>query len=131
MQGIAPTIAFVGILIFLAHLFTAIFSRTRLPDVLLLIAIGIIVGPVLGLVSPEYFGEAGAILTTVTLIIILFESGTALELGSLRSALGGAMVLAVISFLLTMGAVAGFAYYFAGLELIPAFILGAIISSIS
>ena len=93
MQDIAPVIAFVGILIFLAHLFTAVFSRTRVPDVLLLIIIGICVGPIFGLVSPEQFGAVGAILITVTLIIILFENGTALELSTLRSAVGGAMAL--------------------------------------
>ena len=71
MQDIAPVIVFVGILIFLAHIFTAVFSRTRVPDVLLLIIIGICVGPVLGLASPEHFGTVGPVLTTVTLIIIL------------------------------------------------------------
>lgn len=131
MQDIALVIVFVGVLIFLAHLFTAIFSRTRVPDVLLLIIIGICVGPIFGLASPEDFGAAGAILTTVTLIIILFESGTALELGALRKALGGAMALATLSFFLTMGAVAGLTLWLTDLEMIPAFILGAIVGSIS
>jgi len=131
MQDIAPAIAFVGILVFLAHLFSAIFSRTRIPDVLLLIIIGICIGPLLGLATPEEFGTAGAILTTVTLIIILFENGTALELSSLRSAVGGAMALTATSFFLTMGAVAGFVLWLTDLELIPAFIVGAIVGSIS
>ncbi|TET67480.1 MAG: hypothetical protein E3J40_03200, partial [Dehalococcoidia bacterium] len=131
MQDIAPVIVFVGVLVFLAHLFTAIFSRTRVPDVLWLIIIGICIGPILGLVSPTEFGTAGAILTTVTLIIILFESGTALELVTLRSAVGGAMALTTTSFFLSMLAVAGFALWLTDLELIPAFILGAIVGSIS
>ncbi len=131
MQDIAPVIVFVGLLVFLAHIFTAIFSRTRVPDVLLLIIIGICVGPVLGLASPAHFGTVGPILTTVTLIIILFESGTALELMSLRSAVGGAMALATVTFFLSMGAVAGVALWLTDLELIPAFILGAIVGSIS
>ncbi len=131
MQDIAPVIVFVGILIFLAHLFTAIFSRTRVPDVLLLIIIGICVGPILGLVSAEQFGTAGAILTTITLIIILFESGTALELTTLRAAVGGAMALSAMSFFVSMGVVAGLVIWLTDLELIPAFILGAIIGSIS
>lgn len=131
MQDIAPVIAFVGILIFLAHLFTALFSRTRVPDVLLLIIIGICVGPILGLVSPLQFGTTGVILTTITLIIILFESGTALELGTLRSAVGGAMALSATSFFISMGAVAGLTLWLTDLELIPAFILGAIVGSIS
>jgi len=131
MQDIAPVVAFVGILIFLAHLFTGIFSRTRVPDVLLLIIIGICIGPIFGLVSTSQFGVVGPVLVTITLIIILFESGTALELNTLRSSVGGAMALANLSFFLTMGAVAGFAFWLTDLELIPAFILGAIVASIS
>jgi len=75
MQDIAPVVFFVGILIFLAHLFTSVFSRTRVPDVLLLIIIGICIGPVFGLVSTSQFGIVGPVMTTITLIIILFESG--------------------------------------------------------
>jgi cell volume regulation protein A len=131
MQDIAPVIAFVGILVFLAHLFTAVFRRTRIPDVLLLIIIGICVGPILGLASPGDFGTAGMILTIVTLIILLFENGTALELRSLISTVGGAMALTAATFLLTMGSVAGLALWLTDLELIPAFILGAIVGSIS
>lgn len=131
MQDIALIIAFVGILVFLAHFFTGIFSRTRIPDVLLLTAIGICVGPILGLTSTSQFGEVGPVFTTITLIIILFESGTALRLGTLRSALGGAMTLAPLSFFLTMSIVAAFALWLTDLELIPAFILGAIVGSTS
>ena len=61
MQNVAQVIAFVGILIFLAHLFTGIFSRTRIPDVILLIIIGVCVGPVLGLASPPLFGAVGPV----------------------------------------------------------------------
>jgi Kef-type K+ transport system membrane component KefB len=67
MQEIAPVIAFVGILVFLAHLFTGIFSRTRIPDVILLMGIGIGLGPVLGVITPANFGEVGPVFTTITL----------------------------------------------------------------
>jgi cell volume regulation protein A len=131
VENVAQVIAFVGILVFLAHLFTSIFSRTRIPDVILLIIIGIGVGPVLGLTSPELFGEVGPVFTTITLIIILFESGTALKLSMLKSAIGGAMMLAPISFFSTMVVVAGLAVWLAGLDILPAFILGAIVGSTS
>jgi cell volume regulation protein A len=131
LQNVAQIIAFVGILVFLAHLFTSIFSRTRIPDVILLIIIGICVGPVLGLASPSLFGAVGPVFTTITLIIILFESGIALRLSMLRSALGGAMVLAPLGFFLTMFVVAGLAIWLAELEILPAFILGAIVGSTS
>jgi cell volume regulation protein A len=131
MQAVAEIIAFVGILVFLAHLFTGIFSRTRIPDVILLMIIGIGVGPVLGLTSPSLFGAVGPVFTTVTLIIILFEGGLALKLNMLRSALGGAMILAPLSFFSTMLVVTGLAVWLADLEILPALILGAIVGSTS
>jgi cell volume regulation protein A len=131
VQNVAQAIAFVGILVFLAHLFTGIFSRTRIPDVILLIVIGICVGPVFGLASPPVFGVVGPVFTTITLIIILFESGIALRLSMLRSAISSAMILAPVSFFSTMAVVAGFAIWLTDLEVLPAFILGAIVGSTS
>ena len=129
MQDFATIVAFVGILIFVAHLFTSIFSRTRIPDMLLLIIIGIVVGPILGLASPSQFGIVGPVFTTIALIIILFESGLTLRLRSLRLALRGALTLAPMSFFLTMIVVAGLAILLTDLEILPAFVLGAIIGS--
>jgi len=131
MENVAWVIAVVGILVFLAHLFTGIFSRTRIPDVLLLIVIGICVGLLLDEASPELFGAVGPVFTTVTLIIILFESGLALRLSMLRAVMGGAMTLAPLSFFSTMAVVAGFAIWLTDLEVLPAFILGAIVGSTS
>ena len=81
--------------------------------------------------SPSQFGIVGPIFTTITLIIILFESGLTLRLATLRSALSGAMKLAPISFFLTMSIVAGLAIWLTDLDILPAFILGAIIGSTS
>ncbi|MFC2066334.1 cation:proton antiporter [Chloroflexota bacterium] len=131
MQDTASIIAFVGILVFLAHLFTGIFSRIKIPDVLFLIIIGICIGPVLKLASPAIFGVVGPIFTIITLIIILFEGGITLKLKTLRSAFGGAMTLALLTFFSTFGIVAGFALWLTDLELLPAFILGAIVASTS
>ncbi len=131
MQDIAPIIAAVGIIVSLAHLFTGVFSRTRIPDVLFLIIIGVCLGPILGLVSPLQFGGVGPVFATITLIIILFECGITLKLSTLRSALSGAIKLAALSFLLTMAIIAGFTLWLTDLELIPAFILGAIVGSTS
>jgi len=131
MQDTASIIAFVGILVFLAHLFTSIFRRTKIPDVLFLVIIGVCVGPVLGLTSPDLFGAVGPVFTIITLIIILFESGLTLKLNTIRSALGGAMTLAPLTYFLTMGIVAGITLWLTDLELLPAFILGAIVGSTS
>ncbi len=131
MQDVAIIVAVVGGLVFLAHLFSGIFSRTRIPDVLLLIIIGIALGPASGMVSPADLGMVGPIFANITLIVILFQGGLSLKLTTLRSAMGAAVKLSTISFFLTMLATAALAHWLADLGWIPAFIIGAIIASTS
>ena len=69
----ALTIVFVGITIFLSHWFAALFSRLRIPDVIWLFTIGLLIGPVFGIVKVQDFGAVGPVFTTITLIFILFE----------------------------------------------------------
>ena len=65
---------FIGLLIFCAHVFAAVFSRQRIPDVLLLLGLGIVVGPVLHWVDPNELGTIGSALASITLLFILFDS---------------------------------------------------------
>ena len=53
-------IAIIGLLIFAAHLFSSIFSRRRIPDVLFLIIIGLALGPLTHLVDSERLTLLGA-----------------------------------------------------------------------
>ena len=55
-----------------------------MPDVLLLVGIGIIVGPVLGWVHPTMLGNLGAIFSSVTLVFILVDSGLDIHIDDLR-----------------------------------------------
>lgn len=66
-------------LFFLGHALRGFFSRTKIPDLLVITIIGYVVGPVLGLVSKEHFGEIGRILSTIALIVILYEGGIHLK----------------------------------------------------
>ena len=75
----------VGLIIFAAHFFTALFERTRVPDVLPLIFIGILVGPLFGILAPEDFGYVGPLLSAVALTLMLFEGGSHLTLETLKS----------------------------------------------
>ena len=99
-------IAVIGLLIFAAHLFTEIFSRKRIPDVLLLMIIGLILGPAFHLVKPQDLGPVASVFTTITLVIILFESGTKLDFNTLLNSIKGTMKLTLINFFVTMIVVA-------------------------
>ncbi|MBV8811710.1 MAG: cation:proton antiporter [Acidobacteriaceae bacterium] len=128
---VATNILVVGTLVFLAHAFTGVFSRTRIPDVLLLTIIGILLGPILHLVTPASFGAIGPVFSAVTLIIILFEAGLSLDLDVLRGAIRPTLTLTLANFLLTMISVGLVGWYLMGSSPRVAFMLGAIIGSTS
>lgn len=127
----ALVIAFIGALIFGAHLFVGMFAKTRVPDVLLLIAIGLLLGPVSHLVTPAEFGGVGPVFTTVTLVFILFESGTELQIGTLRLALRGTFILATINFIVTAAVVALAAWKLAHLGPMRSLMMGAVLGGTS
>jgi len=128
---IAITVMFIGVIIFCAHLFAVVYSRTKIPDVLFLFLIGFLVGPVLGLIRPAHFGSVGEIFTTITLIMILFESGIGISLKGIRSSLKGLFSLTLLSFFATMVIVGGLVLLFTKLGVIQALIVGAILGGTS
>lgn len=121
----------VGILVFVAHFLSHLFQKTNIPDVLVLMLIGILAGPVSGLVSPGDFGKVGSVIATIALVVILFESGTSLDLKVLGGSLGVTGKLGLTCFALTVLIVAIIAEHFLHLNWLSAFMLGAIVGGTS
>ena len=94
-------IAIVGLLIFAAHLFTSLFSKRRIPDVLFLIIIGLVIGPVLHWITPEMLGGVGRIFTGITLVLILFQSGLQLSFNSIVSSIRSTTLLTLANYIAT------------------------------
>jgi NhaP-type Na+/H+ or K+/H+ antiporter len=127
----ATIVLSVGVLLFAASLFIALFRRTRIPDVLLLIGIGIALGPVTHTVTPEAFGAVGPALSTIALTVILFESGLSLQLAVLRQSLAATLRVTLLAFLSTMVIVAACGHVLLGLSWTLALALGAILGGTS
>ncbi|HWP83218.1 MAG TPA: cation:proton antiporter, partial [Bacteroidota bacterium] len=123
----APVILFVGLLVFLAHWFAGIFSRTRIPDALMLIVIGLILGPVVKIVRPEHFGQVGPVFATIALVIILFEGGTDLRTEVLRKSWQYTIRLSVVGFVATALLVAWVTVTSTPLGPVRSLMLGAIV----
>ena len=128
---VAIVVLFLGVLIFLGNVFNRVFALTKIPDLLILIGIGILIGPVLGLVSPTEYGIIGPLFATVTLAVILFEGGLHLKMATIRSAFRGTIELTLISFVVTMLISAGILIFLNLLEPLPALMLGAAIGGTS
>lgn len=127
----ANAFIFLGLLIFLAHVFSAIFSRKRLPDVLLLMIIGILIGPVFGFLHPSDLGIVGSVFASLTLVFILFESGTDISINSLRDAWKNLAKVSLTSFVLSVGLVGVLGHYVLGLEWNASLLLGSILGGTS
>jgi potassium/hydrogen antiporter len=128
---VAAIILYVGFFVFLSHLLNEIFRRKMLPDVLILILIGLYIGPVLKIVSPSSFGELGPIFATLTLIVILFEGGVGLNILPLVQSLRNAFFISFFNFLITMGIVAAIAWRTTGLSIYESLLFGAILGATS
>lgn len=124
-------IIFLGSLIFFSHFAKSMFDRTKIPNVLLLLIIGIILGPISGLVKPEDYGQVGKVFTNLTLIIILFESGTSLKFDELKKAIGRATLLTVINFVATMAVASVLFNYLTKLDWMGSLFIGAVIGGTS
>lgn len=130
-MNILTIIIALGVLIFSSHAFNELFDRTKIPNVLLLLLIGIIVGPVFGLVTKDFFGEIGSVFTTITLIVILFESGANLRINEIKQSIGSASLLTLVNFLLTVAVTAVTTRILLSLDMLSAVFVGSIVGGTS
>lgn len=122
------TFILLGLLIFCAHLFNAWFSRRRIPDVLLLMIIGILIGPVSGWVTPDKLAEVGPVLASLTLLFILFDSGIDMHINLVQRYWTGVVQVTFFSFVASAAVVGVLAYFYIGLELRAALMLGTMVA---
>jgi Na+:H+ antiporter len=127
----STTILIIGLMLFFAHFLSVQFRVTNIPDVLILMLVGIVIGPLLGIVTPADFGKIGSLIATIALVLILFEGGTTLNLDVLGKSLGTTGLLAMVSFVLTAGIIATIGIYTLKLELLPAILLGVSLGNTS
>ncbi|MBE6336134.1 MAG: hypothetical protein E7066_05600 [Lentimicrobiaceae bacterium] len=114
-----------GTLVFAAHWFAEIFSKKRIPDVLLLMLIGILIGPILKVVDGEKMSHMGNIFGQLTLVILLFESGTELSFKTLADSIKNTVSLTIVNFIVTFIAVGFFGWLILDMNPGISFILGA------
>lgn len=83
-----------------------IFQRTNVPDVIWLILAGILLGPVAGLITRPLLAGVAPFFAAVTLVVVLFDGGSALRLGELRRAASRSSMLALSTFTNSMVGIA-------------------------
>jgi len=80
-----------------------IFQRTGIPDVLWLIAVGALFGPVLGLVERDALLASAPHIGALALVVVLFDGGSELRLDELGKSAGRGVSIAALGFLIAVG----------------------------
>ena len=120
----------IALIIIIGYISTTIFRRTRVPELLILMLIGIFLVQVLHAVPTNYLDvlrSLAPVFSSLALIVIMFNGSKELKLGdtALRSRDG--IILGFLDNLLSMIAVSVFMYYVFGWPLLYGAILGAIL----
>ncbi len=123
--GIAAIIA-------LGFLAEYLFIRIHIPDVLLLLLIGMGIGPVgFGWVTPDKISPFVAIFTTFALIFLLFEGASNLDLRDFIKGIGRSLLLTIGNFLISVIFISGTSILLLHWGFGPALMLGTILGGIS
>jgi cell volume regulation protein A len=97
-----------------------VFQRTQVPDAVWLVAAGIVLGPVTGLLRQDLLREIAPFFAALTLVVILFEGGRRLRLESIMRSAPHAVGVAILTFLLSCVTVALVAQGAAAVGWLPA-----------
>src|SRR5271165_5015431 len=104
---------------------------TRVPDIIVLLLLGVGLGPILKWVNPENFEHLTRILGMLALILILFEGGLELRLKEAIRYSPGGLLLAIVSYGTTVALVASVARFALHLAWMDAAVLGSVLGSTS
>ena len=120
-----------SVVIIMGVLGEAFFKKTGIPDILFLMVLGIVIGPVLGIIQPEAVLKIVPYFAAVALIIIMFDGGLNLHIGKVLKTAHFAVILVIVGFAVSVGIVATLAHYGLGWEWIDSILLGSIVGGSS
>lgn len=121
----------IGIIIVVGFLASAVFERTRISDALLLMLLGILVGPVMHLVDEKLFSSAAPFIGTIALIILLFDGGINLDFFRVVNELSNATIFTFATFFATVLAMGAFMAAAFNWPLVHGLLLGAAVGGSS
>ncbi len=121
----------IGVIIFLGVGGELFFRRTGVPDVAFLMILGVIIGPILGIVDTETALKIAPYFAALALIIIMFDGGLNLDIRNIVRTAHFAVLLAMLGFVVSVGIVAVIAVYILDWEWPNGLLLGTIVGGSS
>jgi NhaP-type Na+/H+ or K+/H+ antiporter len=123
----------ISLIILLGYLAEWAFKKINIPDTLLLIAVGFIIGPnILNLINPETLGQLAPLFTTFTLLFLMFDGALSIDLHSFTEGIGSGISIGFFNFFLSsivIGSIFWFLVHDPVLALMLGFSLGGVSSA--
>lgn len=120
-----------GVIIFSGVAGEAFFRKTGIPEVAFLMVLGVLLGPVLGVVQIEAALAIVPYFAALALIIIMFDGGLSLDMRRIATTAHFATALVAGGFILSVLIVATGAHYFLGWTWLEGILLGSIVGGSS
>ena len=120
-----------GVVIILGVFGEAFFKKSGISDIAFLMVLGVVIGPIFGIIQPEAVIEIVPYFAALALIIIMFDGGYNLHIGNVLKTAHFAVVLVILGFAVSVGIVAAFGHYGLGWEWMDSILLGAIVGGSS
>jgi cell volume regulation protein A len=108
-----------------------LFQRTRIPDIPLLLGIGVLMGPVLHIVYTDALLPLAPYVGTLALLMIMLEGGMNLNIDRVLSEMKWAVALTILAFVFTTLAIAGMYHAATGTPLAESLLLGGLLGCTS
>jgi NhaP-type Na+/H+ or K+/H+ antiporter len=120
-------ILLLGLIILVGFIGRGIFRYTKVPEALFMIIIGLAVGPLFGIIDQSVFITYTPIVISLTLIIVLLDSGLSINIFDMARRLGKAIVFTILVLVFSTLIIGGFMYLI-GWEPLHAFLIGVVSS---
>ncbi|MCC7574545.1 cation:proton antiporter [Candidatus Woesearchaeota archaeon] len=121
----------IAAIIIIGYFSELLFKRTGIPDVLILITIGIFLRHYFEIIHPDNFGGGASLFATFTLVYLLFQGAMAIDFKTLFNSVKEASLLTIISFVFTVIITSILSMILFGLNIQLALLFGMIVGGIS
>jgi len=101
----ANDILILGIIILIGFIGNFFFNKTKIPESIFLILIGILLGPIFNVVSNEFFINNATFLISLALVVVLLDSGLKLNISKIIKNAPTAFVFTILVIISTVAIV--------------------------
>ncbi len=135
MLSVVMAFLAVGAIIIIGFISNLLFNKSKLPDVLILIALGYLIGPgMLGIIDNDMFEIIeimAPMLAAVALAMIMFDGGLGLNYDQVLGSLTRTMLHTIVAFSLSIMVTTAIAYMMMGWDFSTSLLIGAILGGTS